>query len=96
MSGYMKSVVQLNERRKSSRVAVRLGAKAFVANSEQSIECTILDISETGARLELRDVDIIPSRLILYIPEVDCTYNCEVAWRKKEQCGLKFINSESF
>lgn len=95
MSENIDSKFKLDERRNSSRVAVRLGAAAFVSSSEKSVECTVLDISKTGARLELNDIDIIPSRLKLYIPEVDCIYDCEVAWRRKQQCGLKFINSVS-
>ncbi len=96
MTDHVKSEVQLSERRESSRIAVKIGATAFVANSNDAIECTILDISETGAKLEMNGVDIIPAHLMLYIPEVDCTFTCEVAWRRENQLGLKFINSQTF
>jgi len=96
MSRYMNSVIELSERRESSRIAVEIGAKAIVANSNNSLECTILDISKTGAKIELEGLDIVPARMMLYIPEVDCTFTCEVAWRTEKHLGLKFVNSQTF
>lgn len=83
------------ERRESKRVEVELGAEAYVANSNQSVKCTVRDISKGGAKLELSDVDIIPTRLKMYVPEVDFIFMCEVAWREKNFVGVKFLNAEA-
>ena len=79
-----------SERRSAERKVVHIGANAILANSEATLECTILDVSETGAKLELNNVDIIPAHLKLYIPEIDQFFECDVVWRVENQMGVQF------
>ena len=89
------SCVQFVDRRKFGRKSVRIGARAIIANADATIDCTILDISESGARLELNNVDIITARFKLYVPDIDYIHNCEVVWRNTDQLGVKFANTMS-
>ena len=81
------------ERRGFGRKIVHMGAKAVIANSDSTIECTIVDISDTGAKLELSDVGIITARFKLFVPEIDHIYECEVVWRNGNNIGVRFANS---
>ncbi|WP_108882984.1 PilZ domain-containing protein [Anderseniella sp. Alg231-50] len=84
---------QFQERRRSPRRNVKIGANAVIANPEATIDCTILDFSESGAKLQMEDVDIITARFKLFIPDVDHIYECEVVWRDGKYLGVKFANS---
>lgn len=81
------------ERRKFERKAVKIGAKAILSSSDTTIECNILDISQSGAKLELIDVDILPARFKLFVPEVDRMHDCDLVWRDANYVGIRFLNS---
>ena len=83
------------DRRKHPRKTVRIGATAILANSDAAIECTVVDISESGAKLELTNIDIVPSKLKLFVPDNDFIYECEVVWRDGSYLGVKFVNGVS-
>ena len=80
------------ERRKFERKPVKIGASAIMSNADATVDCTILDVSESGAKLELRDVDIVPARFKLFVPESDYIHDCEVVWREGPHLGVKFLN----
>mgnify|MGYP001554850105 CR=1 FL=1 len=84
--------LQLQERRRSARKDVKIGANAIIANPEMTIDCMILDFSDSGAKLQMPDVDIITARFKLFVPDVDHIYECEVVWRHGENLGVKFAN----
>ena len=84
---------QFQERRRSGRKAVKIGASAIIANSEATIDCMILDFSDSGAKLQMTEVDIITARFKLFVPEIDHIYECEVVWRDGQNLGVKFANS---
>ncbi|MEP1206850.1 MAG: PilZ domain-containing protein [Rhizobiaceae bacterium] len=79
------------ERRRFERIPVEIGANAVVANTEATFECTILDISEGGVKLEIPEIDIVPVQFKLYVPETDLIYACEIVWRDGRYVGLKFV-----
>ncbi|MGI9514235.1 MAG: PilZ domain-containing protein [Anderseniella sp.] len=95
MSKQANTNFQFQERRRSARRNVKIGANAIIANSESTIYCTILDISDSGAKLQMEDVDIITARFKLFIPDVDHIYECEVVWRDGKYLGVKFANCMS-
>jgi hypothetical protein len=86
---------QFQERRRSGRRSVRIGANAIIANPEATIDCMILDFSDSGAKLQMTEVDIITARFKLFVPDIDHIYECEVVWRDGQNVGVKFTNSMS-
>lgn len=84
--------LEVHERREFVRQDVRIGASAMIANSESTLDCTIIDISETGAKLELAQIDIIPARFKLFVPDADRLYECEVVWRSGNNAGVMFTS----
>lgn len=87
--------LQPQERRRAARRNVKIGASAIIANSEATVDCMVLDFSDTGAKLQMTEVDIITARFKLFVPEIDHIYECEVVWRDGQNLGVKFANYAS-
>jgi hypothetical protein len=54
------------------------------------IDCTVRDISETGAALEVMTPLFIPDRFTLYVPSEQLKRLCRIAWRKQKRIGVTF------
>ena len=78
------------EKRNSIREQVALDAKGIIPNADTVIDCTILDISETGALMELDAVDIIPKNFKLFVPERHMLSECRVVRRSGRFVGIEF------
>jgi PilZ domain len=52
--------------------------------------CTVREISETGARLRLDDVMSIPNHFDLLIELDALEYTCEAVWRRQGEIGVRF------
>ena len=90
MSVVQPSAYIFKERRSSERHDVMIAAKAIMPYINDAINCTVLDISESGARVELIGVDIVPSNLKLYLPETRTLRDCRVVRQSGNQIGLEF------
>ena len=54
------------------------------------IDCTVRNISETGAALEVVSPLFIPDRFTLYVPSDQFKRPCHVVWRKEKRIGIAF------
>ncbi|WFU42614.1 PilZ domain-containing protein [Bradyrhizobium sp. CB82] len=54
------------------------------------IDCTVKNISETGAALELATPLLIPDRFTLRVPSDHLKRRCHVVWRKERRLGVAF------
>ncbi len=54
------------------------------------IDCTVRNLSETGAALEVVSVVGIPTEFSLVIRSDNINYNCRVVWRKMNRIGVAF------
>jgi len=77
-------------RRKALRGKVFLGGKLNYSNSAFSPDCTIRDISESGARISVNVVGPIPENIFLIGLRDGVVYDAEVIWRNPPQFGLRF------
>jgi PilZ domain-containing protein len=55
------------------------------------VECTIRNLSETGALLEVGNSIGIPDQFILIIKPETLRRSCEVAWRSEKNIDVKFV-----
>ena len=78
------------EKRRSTREQVELDAKGIVPNADKAIDCTILDISDTGALVRLGEVDIIPPRFKLFVPERHMLCECRIVRKSGKFLGIEF------
>lgn len=53
--------------------------------------CSVSDISQRGARINVPDSETIPELFVLLFAENACTKRrCRVIWRKPRELGVKF------
>ena len=55
-----------------------------------AIDCTVRNLSETGAALEVNSPVGIPEQFILVIEVDDIRVPCRVVWRKETRIGVHF------
>lgn len=80
------------EQRGSPRANVFLAAK--VAAGGGAVDCTVRDISETGAKLHAPSVLRLPDKVHLLILSEGLLIHADRVWARFPLCGLKFITFE--
>lgn len=78
---------QTPDRRSSTRRKILKSGRTYWLNGDSS-ECTVLNVSETGAHLELRGP--APNVFDLVIAGDRTRRSCFVIWRKARRVGVKF------
>jgi hypothetical protein len=58
--------------------------------SGSAIDCTVRNLSETGASLEVVSPLYIPDRFMLYVPTAQFKRRCHIVWRKEKRIGVAF------
>jgi hypothetical protein len=80
-------------RRKHVRKDVVIAAHLLVRDEKPRIaRCTVVDISEGGARIQLDTAFPLPSRVFLVKDEGEIIYECEPAWQREQMAGLMFLD----
>jgi len=54
------------------------------------IDCTVRNISATGAALEVVTALFIPDRFTLFVPSAQLKRPCHIVWRKEKRIGVTF------
>jgi len=80
------------DRRDSPRRKILKRGLTFWPNGDSS-ECTVYNLSETGAQLELRGV--APNLFDLVVEGDNWRRKCCVVWRKANRVGVKFQEQSS-
>ena len=78
----------MDERRSSPRMRVLKSAKIILSDKAPKVECTVRNISETGARLQLSTTYGIPPTFDLILN--DTRRHCRVAWMNQTHIGAAF------
>ena len=61
---------------------------------DQRIDCFVTDVSEAGARIQVKDATTVPDCFILLLSTNGAPRRfCRVAWRKSDQLGVKFART---
>lgn len=55
-----------------------------------AIDCTVRNISETGAALEVVSPLFIPDRFTLFVQTDHVRRPCHIVWRKEKRIGVAF------
>jgi len=69
------------------RRVLKAGSIEFAGDA---IACTIRNISETGAALDVMSPLYIPDRVTLVMQTEQITRACRVIWRKERRIGVTF------
>ena len=68
-----------------------LRAEITHSNGASRTECTIRDISETGARIQISGAITIPDHFDLFIPQRNRREKAQMIWRNGEEAGIVFV-----
>jgi hypothetical protein len=55
-----------------------------------AIDCTVKNLSNTGAALEVVTPLFIPNHFTLYVPSDQIKRPCHTVWRKEKRIGIEF------
>jgi len=88
-------------RRNAARKPTRCLGYIAIPGSRQEIECVMLDISASGARLKLslppakpfQPAPSIPQQFCLSVQSDRTEIDCEVTWVRSGQCGVRFLSA---
>jgi hypothetical protein len=81
----------VNQRR-AMRKRTLLGGKVIFGDDNRMRDCTIRDISETGAKITMAKGECIPTRVFLMDRRTARVYEARVTWIKAPDFGLGFDN----
>ena len=79
------------DNRGADRAKVLRAGKIIYNNKMSVSDCSIRDLSSSGCRVFLESIAGIPDHFSLHILTGDSRHECEVAWRRSNMMGLRFI-----
>lgn len=85
-------------RRRADRRSCRLPGRVYVLGGRNSVNCTVVDESSMGARLQLastkvpsqQNADRVPSEFWLYFPLEKVRVKCQRVWENNNDVGVRF------
>lgn len=83
----------MTESRHARRNRALFGGKVVLRDGSMSFDCVIRDLSESGARIALREEQLIPKRFLLLCTARHTAFDAEIVWRRGPLCGLHFHGS---
>jgi hypothetical protein len=81
----------MDERRLGIRRSTALVGRIMADKRRTSIDCTVRDLSDDGARIEVREEVLLPYEFELEVPDMNLTVRTRVAWANGKGYGLMFI-----
>jgi hypothetical protein len=82
-------------RQPAARTRTFLKGVIYYNNRGTSIDCTIRDLSDTGAKIEFASLVTVPDVIELYIPQKMRTYPARVMRRESYEIGVLFEDQRS-
>lgn len=83
------------ERRGGERKPVYKKAKFFLDHLNASVECIVLDVSRSGARLRVDDSLALPDEFDLLLSYQGERQRVRVRWRRQKEIGVEFVKPRS-
>lgn len=81
-------------RREAQRQRSFLQGRIYFNGRRSSADCTIRDITESGARLAFATAVAVPEVIELHIPHRRECYRAEVRWQRGREIGVQIDNAE--
>ena len=82
----------MSDNRAAPRSRTLLPARIEIAELGTIVNCTIRDLSETGARLQVPSSVTLPSTFTIHIPKFDRLVRATQKWRHGDGIGIAFEN----
>jgi PilZ domain len=83
-----------NDNRRRPRKQLNVPAWIDVGNDARLQRCTVVDASESGARLAVEDIECLPDKFNLTLSRRgQPQQRCNIVWRRDDEVGIEFIAS---
>lgn len=84
-----------NDNRRRPRKQLNVPALIDIGNNARLRMCTVIDVSESGARLAVEDIECLPDKFSLTMPRLGQTRrSCIIVWRRHDEIGIEFIAAQ--
>lgn len=80
----------MDERRHTQRARMFRGGKILLNNRRSVVGCTVRNLSDTGACLQVESIADIPDRFDLAIEGEERIYSCRLMWTSESRIGVSF------
>ena len=81
------------DKRASNRRRTVLKARMLFNNRSSVLDCTVRDLSDTGAQLTLADVSALPHEFELEICSKDVLVQARVMWSRGKNHRVRFVQA---
>ena len=81
----------MDERRSTTRRTTFLKGQAFLNNGASFVDCSVRNLSDTGACLHFADTFIPPREFMFKIPSRNLVFQARVAWSQGMIHGVMFM-----
>ena len=81
------------DKRARNRRRTVLKGRVLFNNRSSIFDCTVRDLSDTGAQLTLADVSALPPDFELEIPSKDMFVQAQVMWSRGKNHGVRFVRA---
>jgi hypothetical protein len=85
----------VEQRRASPRSRTLLEGHIIYNNRLSRMECTVRDLSETGARIVFEQPVKVPAQFELHIPKRKLVRHAQVMWYDGQNHGIMFLDDEA-
>jgi hypothetical protein len=80
------------EARRSKRARTFLHARISYGDGAISTECTVNQLSDVGARINVASSVVLPDMFEIAIPQKGISCRAKLIWRKDDQVGVDFLD----
>jgi hypothetical protein len=88
----MNAGVEPDNKRIAARLRSLKGAHVILPNRMSTFQCTVRNLSATGACVEMPSTLAITNRVTLRMDDGSPERLCDVAWRTETRLGLHFVS----
>lgn len=80
-----------DEKREARRQRTLKSGLVVFNKGQSSFDCTIRNMSQEGAQLRFTALVNLPDRFTLLISREKLRFECQVAWQKTNEVGVRFV-----
>jgi|SRR5579862_1343042 len=81
----------IEESRHEPRPRTLLGGKIVFRDGSCSFNCTVRDMNEAGARVQIGPEQLVPKRFYLLTPKHASAFDVEIVWQRGATLGLRIL-----
>ncbi|MCG6121174.1 MAG: PilZ domain-containing protein [Microvirga sp.] len=89
----MLTMPQNTDGRRTDRARTFIAARILFNKGSMQVECTVRNLSDGGAKLEVSEAVTLPDEFDLLIPQRAVTRRARLCWRSASFCGVAFLDA---